>query len=76
MAAGSAELVGDRLAQNAGLHGGGVRLQRMADQPRVGFAAGTEGDDAGDARSLGGIGELVVLRTVAIEDRGAVRLDP
>ena len=52
VAAGRAELVGDRLAENDGLDGRAFRLQRIAHQKGVGIFVFAEGNDAGDVRFL------------------------
>ena len=76
MAAGRAELVGHRLAEDVGLDGRGFGLQRAALEPRVGLAVRAEGDDARNAGGLGGVGELRELPDVAIDDGRAARLEP
>ncbi len=75
MAAGRAELVGDVGAEDARLHGRGVRLQRELDQPRVGLGVLAERDDAADARRLRLLLQPRELRIVAVDDRRAARLD-
>ena len=54
-----AEFVGHVLAEDVGLDGRGVGLQSVTHKPRLGLRVLAEGDDAGDARLLGGGGEPV-----------------
>ena len=76
MTARRAELVDHVVAQNLGVHARTVRLQRQVDEPRIGLRVLAERHDCCGARGLRGALKPLVERAVAVDHRGAVRLEP
>ncbi len=75
MAARRADLVGNFGAENVCGDRRAVGMQRVFDQPRIGFRVLAERDDAADAGFPGAAREMAELRIVAVEDRGAVAFE-
>ena len=70
-----ADLVGEFGSENIRHHGRAMRMQRAFDETRVGLRVLAERHDARDARLLRAALELRKLRDVAVDDRGAARLE-
>ena len=75
MPAGRAETIADGLPENVGGDVRAVGSELDADEPRLGARCLAEADDLGAVFERAVL-EPLVMRIVAIDDRGAARLEP